>query len=280
MSTPGTESYSIDNPQPSPDFLKTRNVAGSVIQAQFEELAGRVEPARDYRWIKAELTWPSFDHLTFAYGNQVFSVLVDLLNRGASSISKLARDRCLEACSENDLVPCVFRVDARGFQPVEPGWNLRHLEDFTPVIPAELATEEKIPMSDWERRNFAIQIVRGHLEEQRKATNISYSDVIGIDPQIWFQEPEGSGGWVVVRDYPVLSGDEKRAFIGIEKQHAHLQAFDGYFAGVSFASSEPFVYDLDAKLVPLSKRFDGSAPLYRGDGCHVKFNGLERIHVS
>ena len=67
-------SYKIDPQNPSKEFLRARNEAGVCLQEQFKKFAGRVEPQHDFRWIKADLTWPSFDHLTFAYKNQVFSV--------------------------------------------------------------------------------------------------------------------------------------------------------------------------------------------------------------
>lgn len=283
MSAPEHGSYPIDGAEPPQEFLQARNVAGGTLESHFKKEAGKAEPSKDYRWIKAELTWPSFDHLTFGYGNQVFSVLVDLVDLvdgGTSALSQLERDRCLKACRENNLVPCLFRVDARTFQPMEAGWNLRHLEDQQPVVPAEHATAEKIPMSAWERRNFAIQVVRDHIKEKRGTATLSFCDVLGIDPQIWFEEANGARCWVIVRDYGIIRGDEKQEFIGIEKLHAQLRPFDGFFAAVSFASSEPVLLDLDGKIIPLSKRFDGTAPLYRGDGCHIKFTSLERIHVS
>jgi hypothetical protein len=59
-----------------------------------------------------------------------------------------------------------------------------------------------------------------------------------------------------------------------------LIPYNGFFAAVSVASSEPITLDLDGKLVPLSKRFDGSSPVYRGDGFYINFKGLEMIHVG
>ncbi len=280
MSHQKRESYPIDTAEPSPRFLHARQVAGVTLQDQFQKESGKAKPGKDYRWIKAELTWPSFDDLTFAFGNQVFSVLVDLVEGGRSTLPQAARERCIKACRENRLVPCVFAVDAQTMQPVSGGWNLKHLVEMRDLIPADCVTQERIPMSAWERRNFAIQIVRDHLKKKSGTTEMSFCDVLDIDPQIWFEEPGQERSWVIVRDYPVITGSESKEFIGIEQIHSQLRPFDGYFAAVSFASSEPFLYDLSGALIPLSKRFDGSAPLYRGDGCHIKFDGLERIHVS
>ena len=280
MSNQKRESYEIDRNEPTHQFLRARAVAGAILEAQFKKEVGKVEPSKDYRWIKAELTWPSFDHLTFGYGNQIFSVLVEVTDGQQSSLTQRDRNRCSEVALENNLIPCVFPVDSTAMRPLADGWNLIHLVDHGQVIPGERATDERIPMSEWELRNFAIQIVRNHLEEKLNVKVLSFCDVMGIDPQIWFEDAEGARQWVIVRHYRLIHGNEKQEFIGSERSNAQLRPYDGHFAAVSFASSEPFLYDLDGSHIPLSKRFDGSAPLYRGDGFYIKFDGIQRIYVS
>jgi len=76
--------YQINSSGPSRQLLDARNVARLALQDSFRREAGKVDPPRDFRWIKAEFTWPSFDHLTFGYGNQVFSVVVELRDGGQS----------------------------------------------------------------------------------------------------------------------------------------------------------------------------------------------------
>lgn len=276
-------SYPIDPPaEPSREFLHARSIAGGVLQGQFDANHGSADPSRDYKWIKTELTWPSFDHLTFAFGNRVFSILVDLQegDGGRSQLSHRERERCTAAAAEHKLVPCLFPVDRRTMRPLNSGWNLFHLVDRSPVVPGRLATDDRIPMSEWEVRNFAIQIVRNHLKENESAKVLSYCDIIGIDPQIWFEDRDGGRHWVIVRHYGSLHGEEWRDFTGFVNSNPGIRPFDGHFAAVSLASSEPVLYDLDGNIIPLSKRFDGTAPLYRGDGFYVNFGGLKRIHVS
>lgn len=273
-------SYQIDPQNPSKEFLRARNEAGVRLQEQFKKFAGRVEPQHDFRWIKADLTWPSFDHLTFAYKNQVFSVLVDLVQDRRGTLTSNEVKRCIDACTENNLVPCIFPVDAGSFRPLKDGWNLSNPESGASVVPNDCVDDIKVEMSEWELRNFAIQIVRDHIEKNLKGSILSYCDVLGIDPQIWFDDQHGNRCWVVVRNFGKIKGSESAEFTGIEARNPQLIPYDGFFAGVSVASSEPFTVDLDAKLVPLSKRFDGSAPVYRGDGFYINFKGLERIHVA
>ena len=273
-------SYQIDPQNPSKEFLRARNEAGVRLQEQFKKFAGRVEPQHDFRWIKADLTWPSFDHLTFGYKNQVFSVLVDLVQDRRGTLTSKEVKRCIDACTENNLVPCLFPVDARSFRPLKDGWNLSSPESGAAVVPEDSVDDVKVEMSEWELHNFAIQIVRDHIEKNMKSSILSYCDVLGIDPQIWFQDQQSNRCWVIVRNFAILRGSESTEFKGIETRNPQLVPYDGYFAAVSVASSEPFTVDLDAKLVPLSKRFDGSSPIYRGDGFYVNFKGLERIYVG
>lgn len=273
-------SYQIDSNEPSAEFLRARNAAGSHLQEMFRQLGGRVESQHDFRWIKADLTWPSFDHLTFAYKNQVFSVLVDLVEDHRGMITSKEVTRCIDACTENNLVPCLFSVDKRSLSPLRDGWNLYHPMSGAAIVPEELVDDVKVEMSAWELHNFAIQIVREHIEKDGKGRILSFCDVIGIDPQIWFEDTQGNRSWIIVRHFPCLTGEESKDFIGVEKTNPQLASHDGFFAGVSVASSEPVTHDLDAKAVPLSKRFDGSTPVYRGDGFYVNFKGIERTYVA
>jgi len=273
-------SYPIDPDQPSEAFLRARIVAGVRLQEMFKQYGGRVDTRHDYRWIKSDLTWPSFDHLTFAYRNQVFSVLIDLIQDGQSRLSRHEITRCVDACSEHNLVPCSFPVNVRSFSPLDDGWNLLHLENQSIMTPEDCMDDIQIEMSEWELRNFCIQITRDHIQESKQSKILSYCDVVGIDPQIWCEDINGNRSWVVVRHYPRLTGDEAKESMGMEKSNPQLAPYDGYLAAISLACSEPFTRNLDSKSIPLSKRFDGSTPIYRGDGFYVSFKGLERVYVA
>ena len=273
-------SYEIDRRETSPQFLEARHVAGVTLQEQFKRLGGKLDSPHDFRWVKTELTWPSFDNLTFAYGNRVFSVLVDAMEGGRSGISQQAMDRFLAATQANQLVPCVFPVKTETMKPTSPGWNLFDAVELIPLDPQSFDMTAKNVMSEWELRNFAIQIVRDSITKDGTSEVLSFTDVLGVDPQLWFQEQSGNRGWVIVRHCPQITGEEWRQYTELVQSNPQLMPFDGYFAAVSLASSEPVLHDLEGKIIPLSQRFTGTAPLYRGDGFHIKFEGLKRIHVS
>ena len=71
--------YQIDRPDPTDFFLAIRTIAGGNLQREIDKLQGKrwFEGAH---WVKPELTYPCFEHLTFAYKNQVFCVLIDVLD--------------------------------------------------------------------------------------------------------------------------------------------------------------------------------------------------------
>ena len=273
-------SYQIDSSNPPPEFFEARYLAGATLEQQFNLLPQSGSPSRDAKWLKADLTWPSFDHLTFAYRDAVFSVLVDIVERSESSLEPKATKRCLDAAALHNLIPCVFQVDRRTMQPSSGGWNLFDLRDGTPVDPAHTPDTGMVPMSAWELQSFSVQVVRGHVTRQLGGKEHSFCDVLGIDPQIWFEDSKGNNGWVVVRNFPVLTGEEKSDWLGFAGTNPKLQKFDGYFAAVSIASSAPVLHDEQGNLIPLSERFTGQAPLYRGDSFCVRFEGLQRIHVA
>lgn len=111
-------------------------------------------------------------------------------------------------------------------------------------------------------------------------TGRDHLHVLGVDPQIWFQDGQGNRAWVIVRYYPQIKGSEWEEHVGLEKLNSRLRPYDVFFSAVSLASSEPLLLDLEGKLIPLSERFTGNAPLYRGDAFHIKYGGLKRIYIN
>jgi hypothetical protein len=112
MSKYGDIQYLIDSPEPSEIFLKARHMAGGRLQDQFNANNKSVNSSYDgFKWIKAEITYPSFDNLTFAFKNSIFSVVIELVDKKGSSFSKQQRGRLVKACEENDLIPCTFKLN-------------------------------------------------------------------------------------------------------------------------------------------------------------------------
>ena len=95
MSEYGDIQYLIDRPEPSEIFLRARHIAGSQLQDQFNANNQKsVNSSYDgFKWIKAELTYPSFDNLTFDFKNSIFSVVIELIDDKGSSFTRQQKDR-------------------------------------------------------------------------------------------------------------------------------------------------------------------------------------------
>lgn len=289
MSKYGDIQYLIDRPEPNEIFLRARHIAGSQLQEQFNAYNQKnVNSSYDgFKWIKAELTYPSFDNLTFAYKNSVFSVVIELIDNKGSSFTKQQKDRLLKACEENNLIPCTFRLDFKEkadnflgrlmgnkdqidyeLTPIKQGWNLYDARTNQVIDPLNLASNEKTLMSNWELSNFAIQIVRNDLEKEGNQI-LSFCDLPEVNPQIWFKNKNGETGWVIVRHIKNENEKDYKDWVGLEERNLQLKPFDGYFASVQLIPS-----------VGWNGVSEFPTDLFRGEGMYVNYKGLERIYVS
>lgn len=289
MSKYGDIQYLIDRPEPSEIYLRARHIAGSQLQDQFNANNQKsVNSSYDgFKWIKAELTYPSFDNLTFAYKYSVFSVVIELIDDKGSSFTKQQKDRLLIACEENNLIPCTFRLNFKEkadnfmsrlmgnkdqldyeLKPIKQGWNLYDARTSQEIDPLYLASNEKTLMSEWELSNFAIQIVRNDLEKEGNQI-LSFCDLPEVNPQIWFKNKKGEAGWVIVKHIKNENEKDYKEWVGLEDRNPQLKPYDGYFASVQLVPS-----------VGWNGVSEFPTNLFRGDGMYVNYKGLERIYVS
>ncbi len=252
--------YVIDRPEePSELFLAARQMAGYQLQQQFGHFnqQGLIAPQDAFRWIKAELTFPAFEHLTFAYKKSIFAVLVEMRQGDESSLTDQQRTNLIEACRENQLIPCLFSFDFDGqLHPMHPAWNLIHAETLEAIDPLELAEEGPVGMSAWELHNFAIQVVRDYLEKEGNEV-LSFCDVREVNPQIWFRDAQGKECWLIVENTATNEALDAAKWQDFEQSNPQLSGMDGYYAGVRIKSRNPQVM--------------------RGDGLMVDFKGMEKI---
>jgi hypothetical protein len=284
MSKYGDIQYLIDNPEPSRIFLKARQLTGIHLQEQFKKLNPKVVNSSydGFKWIKTELTYPSFDDLTFAFKNSIFSVVIELIDKKGSSFTTQQRKRLLKACEENNLIPCTFKLNFREknddllgklidnksqldyeLSVLEQGWNLYDARTNQKITPTVLASNEQAEMSKWELSNFAIQIVRSQLEKEGNQI-LSFCDIPEINPQIWFKNKKGETGWVIVKHINDEKDLDYKEWVGLEDRSPQLKPYDGYFASVQFYSI----------------RTNSPTKLFRGDEMNINYKGLERIYVS
>lgn len=257
------ESQRVAPNTPSDLLLYARDVAGSHIQKMMEHL-------NDCKWVRAEYTYPSFDSMCFIYKNKVFSVIIDIYDKdGDSYLPQELVKRQLYACKGNNLIPCKFKVivddpynpDMETVSPKNNGWNLFHTETDEIIIPEHLATTDKIELSQWEMRNFAIRLVLKYLQSQNLKIH-SFQDTLEVDPQIWFDNKEGKKSWILVRadKYPSKEVKKPKSLKEITRR---CFKNDGYFAGIIF--------------IPVNED-KKDTNLYRMGTLKIDFKGLEKIH--
>ena len=132
------------------------------------------------------------------------------------------------------------------------------------VDPIALINEVRIEMTDWELQDFAVQVVRNHLEKAGKKL-MSWQGNPTVDPSIWFVGESGPE-WVVVRVVrnPRTNADPPANWQQIATRCAELGKV-GHFASVSVASTDD-AFDPSGAVPP--------EPLWRGHRMFVRFDDL------
>jgi hypothetical protein len=272
--------YLLDRPEPSNIFLEARQIAGFQLQEQFKIYNKEQEISssnQGFKWVKTELTYPSFSHLTFAFKNKIFAIVIELIDNSGSTFNKQQQENLLNACSENNLIPCLFKINVKEnpnwliidgdddieLKPIEKGWNLYDANNNEKIIPVNLSTEEPTLMSNWELSNYAIQVVISDLEKTSNQI-LSFCDLLEINPQIWFKDKDGNVGWVIVKCHHPNFNYELEDWMGIQNNIKSLMPFNGYFASVKFES-------MNSKSTSI---------LLRGEQFHVDYDGLKRIYTT
>ena len=247
------------------------NIAGLSLQQLFKE-KGFEFPS--FSWIQTSLVHPSFQHLCFGLDTDVYSVLIAIQadEEGVPVVSRQAYDNLIRETRENNLIPCFFPIAAGPRIPYTITNNLFHAETGALIELNRSSQAVKVPMSKWEINNFGINVVMNYLREKGYKVN-NYCDLVGIDPQIWFQK-DNELCYVIVRTNP--AGKRREEFSINKELLLRLVEYGGYFADVQFSSASPILTDDDGSIIPLSKRFEDQK-LYRGDGFYCNFRGLQKI---
>lgn len=247
--------YQVEQSPPSEDFKNAWSAAGQHIQKQADT---------GLSWLRATLTPPMAEHLSFRIGNQIFFIFVEAAAFSYPQGKNLFEKVCVNA----NAIPCLMPMKKwlGKWKPSNSGWGLIHAQSNTAINPLDYVSDELIEMTDWELHDFAIQVVCTHLEKERKKV-FSKQPSTEIDPSIWFEDSNGPN-FVIIRSsrYPATEAMVPNNIANIKQGCAKIYN-SGYFASVVFANSEdPFD--------PEAKTNGNYLPLYRGHGVFPKFPGL------
>jgi len=247
--------HTIEMHQPSKEFLDCWSAAGRHLQVRGEDALN---------WLKADPRPPFLEHLSFRLGNQLFFVRIE----DADAKLKVPGNpkgflTVADGCKGHGCVMPMRRRAGR-WAPMFPGWGLLDGRTAHPVDPPALVTDELIEITDWELHDFAVQVVRHHLEEQGAEIGSSTGDP-NIDPSLWIHR-DGRPEWVVVRAvrYP-RTEPARAADLKAIAEYCRRLSPHGYLAMVGVAPSD------------VAARRGGASPLWRGHGYAVGFDGLKPV---
>ena len=251
--------YIIDRPDPGQQFIEDRFNAMQYIDRAALIVEDLNEEHKYMRWIKTEPSYPSFDDFTFAYKNQIFSVMVLRVDDKGMIINPPPRLEALRRESgRNNLIPCVFPLNDKTGQPLFMGtWNLVNPFTGKRIYPDKISSDSLVKVSDWELRNWAVNIVWNYLDREG-FEKYSYCDAPEINPQIWFKDRDNKECWIQVL-YSVEPDDVDKKSFSFDDWPKEVLNHDGYISRVGFVPAENSI-------------------LYRNQGAFIKFQGIEIIH--
>lgn len=247
--------YLVERAEESIEYVKAFSVTGRYLQNIFSRY-NQVEnvPKDGFNWLRTQIVSPTFDSMNFRYKNQVFSVLVDLVDiidsKIVSYFSQKAKNLQVKICKENNLIPCTFKVKIGSLQPATEGWNLFHTATNKKINPIECVSDELIPISEWELLNWGINVVMNDLKENGNKI-LSFTDSPEISPNIWFENKVKNKNWVHVQ---INGSPPKPNYL----KDTISDAYKGYIANVA--------------ILPIIN----PNVIFRAQPADVSYNGLEK----
>jgi hypothetical protein len=216
------------------------------------------------RWLKADLSPPFLEHLSFELGNQAFFVRVE--DTDGILDAPGIRGGLLAIATGCNGHPCLLPMRRNGSEwaPEYPGWGLVNARTGAPIDPVALVTDQQIEMTNWELQDFAVQVVSSQLQKEGREVTLRQGNP-DVDPSIWFVGDSGPE-WVVVRAvrYPELQADPPINLREVA-ENCSSRGKVGYFASVGVASADD-AFDPSGTIPPV--------PLWRGRPMVLRYQGL------
>ena len=248
----------LNEQEVTPEFSNMWNAAGNYLNSQ-------VQDGIQF-WLKASLSPPFLEHLSFRLGNQLFFIRLEDVSgqvRTPANINELISiaagckgHACLMPMNKNLLGHWV---------PISSGWRLIDARTGNTIDPISLITDENIVMTDWEVQDFSVQVVKDDLIKKGYQL-MSWQGNPYVNPSIWFIGDSGVPEWVVVRysRKPRIPVTQPHNWGEIAESCSHMSSI-GHFAPVYPASANDAFDPLIGTIMPL----------YRGYPLIVSYKGLE-----
>lgn len=250
--------HNIHMAEVTENFAKCWKAAGIHIENQVQ---GEFKS-----WLRAHLSPPFLEHLSFRLGNQLFYIRIQDVDDELEIPGSLKGLLSIANGSKGHACLMPMKKISGSWSCVAPDWGLISAETGVNVNPVDLISDELIEMTDWELQDFAVQVVRQNLESDGKKL-MSWQGSPNADPAIWFVGDDGPE-WVVVRTFRHgLVKPSKPANWNKIVSSLNNTGSSGNYAEVICASPDD-VFDPTG---------DNAAKLFRGQGLHVRYLGLEKI---
>jgi hypothetical protein len=233
------------------DFSLCWKAAGTHLQNQVQDAV--------IHWLRADLSSPFLEHLSFRLGNQLFFVrLEDADNKLEMPSSHEGLLSIAKGCNGHACILPMHMRQGKWEANAHAGWGLIDAITRQKINPFDLVDNKLIPMTDWELHDMAVQIVRKDLEKDGFKI-LSWHGNPHVDPSLWFQKQIGQPEWVIIRHalYPAKQATKPKNIHEIAKNCAAMSKI-GYFASVGIANSD-----------------DSTKPPYRGHAMNIRYKGLE-----
>ena len=241
----------------SKEFSQCWQAAGFHIQNQAQ---GPLQS-----WLRAHLNPPFLEHLSFRLGNQLFFIQLQDVDDVLEVPGNLGGLLSVADGCEGHACLMPMQKIAGEWRCVANGWGMIDARTERTVNPVALISDERIEMTDWELQDFAVQVVRSQLEKDGRQL-MSWQGNPNVDPSIWFVGDDGPE-WIVVRAFRhgLIKASKPNNWEEIVTSLKNTGA-SGNYAEVTCASPDD-VFDPTG---------DNAAKLFRGQGLHVRYVGLEK----
>ncbi len=243
---------------------KARIIAGSAINDYFKKFH---KGGSDFRWIQTTLQYPAFQHLCFGFKNQVYSIILALVDPdGRIAVDPRFVENQKRECRKNRMVACMILIKGDSVVslfptapfPLTSTYYLDGMEDID-VSPGAMDLDTKMELSEWEVSSIGVQVVRDSVVKEG-ASILSYSDIVDISPNLWF-EKDGKKSMVFIKtkgngysvNYEPIRLDKQRK--------RQFSQYGCYSAEIEIRSAS-------------------GNHLFRGEPFFVKYTGLERVDID
>jgi hypothetical protein len=249
--------FPIELSTPSQEFAQCWQTAGRHLNIKGD---GAIN------WLKAELTPPFLEHLSFRLGNQLFYIrLVDVDERVQMPGNLSGLMSVAKGCNGHACLIHMKNMDGE-WQVLNPDWGLTCASTHKSINPVDLLSDENIEMTDWELQDFAVEVVRNHIKDNLGGEIMSRNSDPRVNPSIWFVGENGPE-WVAVRmrSYPNSETTHKCDLDKVAASCAQISKV-GNTADVT-------IFNADQKFQDNSPIL----PILRGHAASIKFDGLKKV---